>query len=109
MAYKMRFKDSVTLEKKTSEDANGKITYGTGTTVKCNIQTHVEDRESMTGSENISLAWIAFPSGTVIIPDDRITLPNGSQPKIVSVANRVNDITKKTLYVEVYLSSTVVL
>jgi len=102
--YRMRFSDSVTIEKKISKDASHKVTYGTAKTVKCALQTGLQNLQMNTGKENIASAWIAFPPDTDVAIDDRITLPDGTQPHITSVSPQENDITKKVVYIEVYLT-----
>jgi hypothetical protein len=103
----MNFPSTVFLEKKISTDASHLTTYETPVPYKCNLQQGFQVIKNTNGEATIISAWIAFPPGTEISVTDRITLPDGSQPSITSVASKINDFTHRVVYIEVFLSKSV--
>ena len=82
---------SLTVEVRLSTDSYGKPTYGNAVTVSARVAAMPKMVRSAEGRETVSstTAWIESP----LIPigaTDRITLPDGTTPKILSV-QRVPD------------------
>lgn len=101
---KMRFPQSITLEKFVSRDAYHNITYGAPSTVHAAIEYIIKKIIDATGTEIVTSAWIALPPNTSISYNDKITLPDNSTPVIGSIAPVFNYRTKQNHYIEVYVS-----
>ena len=78
--------DTVTLERMTGVDADVMRVYGSATAYQCRISPKPQQILDTTGREVVSTATIHFARSPEIDPEDRITLPDGSQPQILRVA-----------------------
>ena len=82
---------NITVETLLSKDAFGKPTFGNAITVSARVANKPMMVRSLDGLETVSrvTAWVESPL-LPIGPTDRITLPDGTTPKILSV-QRVPD------------------
>jgi len=97
----MKFPDTVTVEPFASKNASHEVSYGTSRSQKCN---YTELKEvTAEGDNTIVSAWIAFPPGTSISSEDRITLADGTKPAISSIQRIERPSRKKEEYVRVIL------
>jgi hypothetical protein len=78
--------DTVTLERRTGVDADGVVTYGPPSVLKCRISPKPKQILTMTGREVVSTATIHLVGAPEVSPEDRVTMPDGDQPPILRVA-----------------------
>jgi hypothetical protein len=76
--------DSVTWEPFAGNDANGNRTYGTSQTLQCRISPKHRQTQTDGGAIAVSKSTIYFAGAPDISPKDRLTLPNGDQPPILT-------------------------
>ena len=100
----MRFVQSVSLSKFVSRDAYHNVTYGAPSTISANIDYTIKKIIDATGNEIVTYAWIALPPTTSINYNDKLTLPDNSNPVIGSISPIYNYRTQSTEYIEVYVS-----
>lgn len=100
----MFYPSKVTLEHHISKNAHHQSTYEAPQTPSCQYQELIQKVQDQNGEEVIATAWLLFPPIVTIDYSDRITLPDGTTPKIVSV-NRIKNHMGKDKNVEVYLSN----
>jgi hypothetical protein len=78
--------ETVTVAPVTAKDAYGKRTWGTATTFSsCRVQTGNYKVLDSNGQEKVSEGRVYFPNKPTITLNDKITLPDGSTPPILSV------------------------
>lgn len=77
--------DEVTWEPSTGYDADGAPAFGTGVTIKCRVSPRARKVLDAHGTEVVSAAVIYTEEAPAVSPNDRITLPDGSQPVIIRV------------------------
>lgn len=99
----MFYPSKVTLEKYISKNAHHQTTYGTPQTPSCQYQELIQKVKDSNGEDVIATAWLLFPPSVEIDYLDKITLPDGTHQKIVSIA-RIKNHMGKDKNVEVYLS-----
>jgi hypothetical protein len=76
---------TITHEPFSSRDQYGVVTYGTAVSYKARVSyTNKRVRSRVTGDDVISTAQAWINGNPTLNVDDRITLPDGSQPIIVS-------------------------
>jgi hypothetical protein len=79
--------EEVTIEPYAARTGRGIVSYGAGTAYQCRIvgkRRMVRDAE---GAEIVSTRTIYLGSAPGVTVQDRLTLPNGDQPVILSVAS----------------------
>jgi hypothetical protein len=101
--FEMEFTRSIILERFQSQDVYGKSRYDEAETVEAIVDYMVKNLKDFRGNEYMSSAWIALPPGTAISRRDRITLPDGTQPYIGSIAEVFDESIREPLYIEVYV------
>jgi hypothetical protein len=79
----MDFPDTCVIEPFESKDSFHLVTYGTPVTVRCFYEELSE--RSQDHSKILISGWLALPVGTAVTEKSRITLPDGSQPLIMSI------------------------
>ena len=99
----MFYPSKVTWEKHISKNAHHQVTYETPQTPSCQYQELIQKVQDSNGEDVIATAWLLFPPSVAIDYNDRITLPDGTHQKIVSVT-RIKNHMGKDKNVEVYLS-----
>lgn len=77
------FPSQVTRYPYVSKDDHHKITYGTPSTLNCKYAKLSKTVTGNNGKAVLAVAWTSFPAGTIIDPDDKIVLPDGSFSEIV--------------------------
>ncbi len=78
--------DTVTIEPKTGIDKFNNIQYGDAVTVQCQIERMNKRVLDRTGRELISTVGIILATPELSVgAEDRVTLPDGSQPAIMEV------------------------
>lgn len=78
-------KQSITIYPHTGFNSNGQSTYGSGSTVSgLMVQRVMNTRDSM-GNDAISTTQILIDGSVAVTNKDKITLPDGTQPYIISV------------------------
>lgn len=79
--------DTITIEHKIGQDSNNKFSYGPPITgVQCQIVRSNKRVLDRTGREVTSRVQITLGRPEIEVQvDDRITLPDGSQPPIISI------------------------
>ena len=93
---------SITIAQVTTEwDDYGNPIPAASTTKTCLIQFNTRKVMSAQGEEKVSNCQILFTSASTIGIDDIITLPDGSQPRIISIEKTV-DFDGNTEYLKVY-------
>ena len=97
----MRFPSTVTRYPYASKDAHHKITWGTAGTLSCKYAKISKIITDANNKEVLAVAWTSFPKYTVINPDDKIVLPDGTFSKIVKI-HAINTHTGKPVCVDVY-------
>lgn len=99
--YHMPFSESITLEPYVSQTSGHVRTYGTAVTIPANIAEVEKLVRDDQGIEKVVSSVVAIPPGTTISNKDRMTLPDGSQPVIVSISKAVDIPRKRVLYIEI--------
>ena len=99
----MIFTQSIILEKRISQDVYGSGTYGDPSTVPAAIDYVIKNIKDFKGNTILTSAWIAVPPGTNIDLSDRLTMPDGTNPYIGSVAPTFNYRTGDVHYIEVFV------
>jgi hypothetical protein len=99
----MDFPDSCTIEQMVSEDGYHDKTYSTPKNIKCRYTEVTEIKED--GSSSVTSAWVAFPPGTTINKNCRVTLESGKQPPIMLLETVKSPVTRKIEYLRVILGS----
>lgn len=92
--------DSITIEPYVSQNAYGKPTYGTPTTIACLIQSYGKMIRLDNGQEVVASTKIMTPHDTVVNTKSRLTLPDGSHPLILKVDGLVQS--EYTITVDIY-------
>jgi hypothetical protein len=77
---------TVTVETVTSRDGYGKPVYGTARTYRARVVGKTRLVRDANGVERVSSETV-YADSTDLMPTDRITLPDGSQPLILSVGS----------------------
>lgn len=78
-------KQSITLYPHTGFNSNGQSTYGTSSTVKGIIMQRVMNTRDSMGNDAISTTQITIDGSVTITNKDKIVLPDGSIPYIISI------------------------
>lgn len=92
--------DVVTLEQQTGLDAYARPTFGAKISVRCRIDSDVREIRGKDGLTRTSSTKIIFDRVYGLEPEDRIVMPNGDRPTILSIKLYSDD--KGPLYEEVY-------
>jgi hypothetical protein len=83
--------DTITVASVTAKTAYGVRTWGTATTISnCRVQTGSHKVLDSEGTEKVASGKVYVPGSPTITINDKLTLPNGSQPPIIKVVS-VND------------------
>jgi hypothetical protein len=85
------FPHSVTIEPLAGRNVYNERTYGPAVTWKANIQGRMRLVQTANGDERVSSNTIYIFGSPHVGVEDRITLPNGNQPQILSVATNADD------------------
>lgn len=93
---------TITIEKYSSTDAYGEVTYASGINYPSRVDFAPELVKSLTGEQIVSSASIMLEGTNDITVRDRITLPDGSKPKIISIS-KTPDIGGTYVLVVVYV------
>lgn len=99
----MFYPSKVTWEKYISKNAHHQAVYEAPQTPSCQYQELIQKVQDTNGEDVIATAWLLFPPNIAIGSYDKITLPDGTSQKIVTV-NRIKNHMGKDKNVEVYLS-----
>lgn len=84
--FKHLMPHTVTHTPVASRDSYGKITYGTATSyANCRVLHRNKQVRSATGELVMAAGAVWFSRVLTIQPEDKITLPDGSTPQIISV------------------------
>lgn len=81
---------TITREPFVSHDKYGEETYGAAVPIQCRVQEKIERVAIASGEEVLSRGRVYLGSITGVETKDRITLPDGTTPEILSV-QKVND------------------
>jgi hypothetical protein len=85
--------DAVTLEPKTGVDKFNNFIYGDPVAVRCQIVRVNKRALSRAGRELISTVQVILADPTLVVTtDDRLTLPDGTQPAIIEVLGAKDDV-----------------
>jgi hypothetical protein len=76
---------SVTIEPYVSDDVHGQAVYDTGVLYKSRVTYRPRKVVDFRGEDIVSSVQVRFADQIVVDPRSRITLPNGSQPVILSI------------------------
>lgn len=82
---------TVTHAPVSSRDAYGKITYGTSTPYTARVVYRNKQVRSATGELVMAAGMVWFAGVVSISGDDKITLPDGTTPQIISVEKYADD------------------
>jgi hypothetical protein len=77
---------TITIESVASRDGYGKPAYGPARTYRARVVGKIRMVRDANGEERVSSATVHVDA-TDIVPTDRITLPDGSQPLVLSVGS----------------------
>jgi hypothetical protein len=77
---------TMTVEHVTGRDGYGKPSYGTPATYRARVVGKVKMVRTADGSERVSNATV-YVAATDVLATDRVTLPDGSRPLILSVGS----------------------
>ncbi len=94
--------DTVTVEAFLGQNANGEDTWATTTpkTSRAFIDKRPRMIRTLAGDERVASATVYLYKPIMTSPQDRITLPDGKQPPILSLAESKDE--KKSIYQVVY-------
>lgn len=84
----MRLPHTVTIAPWRSRDAYGKPSYGPNATYPARVETDIKTVRTPDGQERTSNTTILIAGGPSVSLKDRLTLPDGSTPPIVSLATQ---------------------
>lgn len=79
--------DTITLEPQTAIDGYSKPTYGQAVEKRARVEYRTRLVRTVEGVEAVSTATTILFDVLAVDPTSRITLPDGSQPKILAVNN----------------------
>lgn len=83
--------DTITIAGVATRDAYGKRTWSSATTVThCRVQTGAHKVTDTEGTEVIASGKVYVPGSPTLTLYDKVTLPDGTQPPIITV-DRVGD------------------
>lgn len=91
---------SVTHEPRISRDEYGAPTFGAATSYTARIQYKTQMVRANSGEDVLASGSIIFGTVLSVTADDRITLPDGSQPLIISWESPYDE--KELVYTKVY-------
>ena len=77
--------DIVQIEKRTGIDGYGQPIYAAAQDFKCRVVKRPKKVVSSTGEEKVSNTSVYFFETIGAGPEDRVTLPDGTQPPILTV------------------------
>jgi hypothetical protein len=92
----------VTLKPYISKNAHHVVTYGTASTPSCRYAKKSKVVQGQGGKELLTIAWVQFPTETVVHEKDQIILPDGTTGPVVLVVS-INDHVETPVCVDVYL------
>lgn len=83
--------DTITIASVTAKTAYGVRTWGTATTINhCRVQSGDHKVLDSDGSEKVAVGKVYVPGSPTVTMNDKLTLPDGSQPPILLI-DRVGD------------------
>lgn len=91
-ALKALMKSIVTIEPFASNDDSNQPTYSTGVAYTCRVERKPKMIWAPDGTQQVSNVTIYFGEETGIGLRDRITLPDGTQPIIMSIARHDDEL-----------------
>jgi hypothetical protein len=97
----MRLNFKIIIEQPVTKNGYNEFSYADPITVMGNYQSVQEMNPE--GDDIIESAWVQIPSGIKVTPNTRITLPDGTQPPIMSVKPMFNFRTGKTAFLKITL------
>ncbi len=81
---------TVTVQPQSGNNAAGEPTFGDAITIRCRIQGTIKEIRAADGLTRMSSALVILDGVYGIEPQDKLTLPDGTTPVILSV-NQNND------------------
>ena len=84
--------DTITLEPLTGADGYSKPTFGPGTQLRARVEYRTRLVRTVDNVEAVSTATTILFDAQPVDPMSRLTLPDGTQPKILAVNNFKDDI-----------------
>ena len=94
---------SVTHEARSASDAESNVSYSTGVSRPALVEFKPKMVRNSDGEQVLASCIVTFLEPVTITLQDRITLPDGSKPKIVSTETLINPDTNAGYYQVVYL------
>jgi len=85
------FDQTVTLASEATEDKFGTMTYGATTSYAARVNYKNTKILNANGEEQIASGVVWFEDNIVISLDSQITLPDGRQPEIIGVEQKIDD------------------
>ncbi len=82
---------TVTVEPFTGRDEYGRPTYGAATQYRARVVGMQRLVRTPDGAEKVSATTVYLASAPGVGPEDRVTLPDGSQPPILVVSRMPDD------------------
>jgi len=82
---------TVTVKPKTGRGGYGKKTVGTAVTYPARVTKKQRLVRSADGTEQMSRGFVRLDGNAVVNPQDEITLPDGTTPKILAVEEHRDD------------------
>ncbi len=100
-------KQTITLEPSTGQASPyaGSETYGPPVEVAADIENEFKKITNSAGKEVVASAVITLSPETTISAEDRLTLPDGEQPDIISIKTIKNKRTGQLHSYEVYVGT----
>lgn len=92
----------VTVEKRISTTEYGVPTYGTSSRYQARVERKRRMVRNAAGEEKISTVTVYFGSTPGLNPEDRITLPDGTTPVILSTESQPGAVGEGEYYEAVY-------
>lgn len=83
---------TVTHTPVSSRNSYGKITYGTAVSYTARVVYRNKQVRSPSGELVMAAGTVWFAGTVSMSPDDKITLPDGSTPQIISVEKYADDV-----------------
>ena len=84
--------DTIIVAPLSSTDSYGKHGWGTPVSINdCRVQTGSHKITDTTGQEIVAAGLVYVPNGPTVTPESKLTLPNGSSPRILKVDSKADE------------------